>query len=172
MQTLIRELRATESQAERALRSTMSKMAAWLRVRSVKGLSGHLKIQQKVLRRRLRTYRMQSSLGSAWRTGNMKVWYGLNPIPFADLHPKQTATGVRADGGREVKGAFIARVRGRPRVFKRTGTARLPLVEEKVPLYDPAIVYIEDVLIGTALFDAHFMTLFEHELTWRTSTRT
>ncbi|HHW4685607.1 MAG TPA: hypothetical protein ACQGQG_10020, partial [Xylella sp.] len=53
------------------------------------GSHNALKVQQKILRRRLRTYRLRDQ---------MKVWYGLDPIPFIWLKPKATASGVRGAG--------------------------------------------------------------------------
>ncbi|WP_243857835.1 hypothetical protein [Xylella fastidiosa] len=56
----------------------------------------------------------------------MKVWYGLNPVPLLWLNPKATPSGVSALGGRQIKGAFIATVRGKRQVLKRLGRAATP----------------------------------------------
>ncbi|AXI83134.1 hypothetical protein FUT69_00685 [Xylella taiwanensis] len=154
-------LNATEVQMEQALRSTKVKMASWLRTRSIRGLSDSLKVQHKILRRRLRTYRLRDQ---------MKLWYGLDPIPFIWLQPKATASGVRGAGGRHIKGAFIATVRGKRQVFKRVGTARYPVAVQKADMYAPSITYIQKNLMDTPTFAARFFALFEHELKWRTQT--
>jgi len=166
IQSLVDVFGATEAQVQAAMRSTYAKMARWLRTQSLKGLSAKLRIQQKVLRSRLRTYRMQHGIGN---TGEgAKVWYGLRDIPFTRLQPRATGKGVRAAGGRFEEGAFIARLHGHPQVLKRVGKERVPLRIVYAEISDEATIYIEDELVGTALFDAQFYKLLEHELRWRT----
>lgn len=157
---------ATEKQVKAAMRSTYAKMARWLRTQSVRGLSSRLKIQQKILRSRIRTYRLQHGMDNA---EGVKVWYGIKDIAFARLNPREAGGGVKAQGGRFEKGAFIARLYGRQQVLKRIGKERVPLRIVYAEISDEAITYIEDVLIGTAMFDAQFYRFLEHELKWRTS---
>lgn len=169
IQALINILGATETQIEAALRSTYGKMARWLRTRAVRGLSSELAVKQKVLRSRIKTFRLQGGITSGGQ--GMKVWFGLKPISLMRLNAKKTAEGVRADGGRFVKGAFIANYNGRQTVLKRTGKSRLPLEVQSADIADQAVVYVEDNLIGTAEFDLQFFKIFEHELKWRTKTK-
>ena len=166
IQSLIDAFGATEPQVQAAMRSTYGKMAKWCRTMSLRGLSTRLRIPQKILRSRLRTYRMQRGIGN---TGEgAKVWYGLKDIPFSRLSPRETAKGVRAAGGRFEEGAFIAKLFGRPQVLKRVGKNRVPLRVVYAEVSDEAITFIEDNLVGTAAFDAQFYKLLEHELRWRT----
>lgn len=167
IQSLVDAFGATEAQMMAAMRSTYSKMARWLRTQSVRGLSDKLKIQQKILRSRIRTYRMQNGI----RGGNVeaKVWYGINDIAFARLNPRETATGVKAMGGRSEDGAFIAKMYGRRQVLKRIGKQRVPLRIVYAEIANEATTYIEDTLVGTAMFDAQFYRFLEHEIKWRTS---
>jgi hypothetical protein len=155
---------ATELQVEAALRSTYGKLAKWLRTQSVRGLSAKLKVPPAILRSRLKTYRLQGGIGG----GEAKVWYGLRDIPLIRLKPRETSKGVACAGGREVEGAFIAKLFGRLQVLKRVGKGRVPLKVQYAAIYDDAVVYIEDELIGTAAFDAQFFKFLEHELKWRT----
>lgn len=157
---------ATEKQVQAAMRSTYAKMARWLRTQSVRGLSSRLKIQQKILRSRIRTYRLQHGMDNG---EGMKVWYGIKDIAFARLNPRQNARGVRAQGGRFEQGAFIANLYGRRQVMKRIGKERVPLRIVYAEIADESVTYIEDTLVGTALFDAQFYKFLEHELKWRTS---
>lgn len=157
---------ATEKQLQAAMRSTYAKMARWLRTQSVRGLSSKLKIQQKILRSRVRTYRLQHGFDNA---EGAKVWYGIKDIAFARLNPKENGKGVRAQGGRFEEGAFIAKLYGRNHVLKRMGKKRVPLRIVYADIADEAITYIEDTLVGTAMFDAQFYKFLEHELKWRTS---
>jgi len=165
LQAIAIEFGASEKQIQAALRSTFGKMAKWLLTLSVRGLSGHLKIQQKILRTRLRTYRMQGGLSGG---GEAKVWYGLKDVPLSRLSPRETSKGVRAAGGRFVEGAFIAKLFGRLQVLKRAGKTRLPLVVQYAKIYDASVTYIEDELLGSLAFDAQFFKILEHELKWRT----
>jgi hypothetical protein len=157
---------ATEKQLQAAMRSTYGKMGRWLRTHSVRGLSPKLRIQQKILRSRVRTYRMQNGVGGDG--AGAKVWYGLKGIPLSRLNPRETATGVKVAGGRFVKGAFIATVHGKRQVLKREGKKRLPIRIEYADIADESITYIEDNLVGTPLFDAQFYKFLEHEIRWRT----
>jgi hypothetical protein len=168
LQGVILDLAATEQQAEKALNSTLVKMAGWLRSKSVKGLSGALAIQQKVLRRRLKSFRLQRRAGGS----EITVWYGLDPIALIYLQARQNKGGVKAYGGRFVQSAFIANgSNGNRQVFKRRGKGRLPIDKQRADIEDKANTYIEDDLVGAAEFEARFFKTFEHELQWRTQTR-
>jgi len=168
LQQIQLDLAATEAQALKALNSTLTKMAAWLRSKSVKGLSANLQIQQKVMRRRLRAFRLSRHPNG----GQITVWYGLDPIALIYLGARQTKGGVSAMGGRFVQSAFIANGRnGNRQVFKRQGKKRLPIDKQKAEIEDKANTYIEDQLLGTEEFEARFFTIFERELKWRTQTQ-
>lgn len=158
------DLAATDAQAQQALNSTLGKMAGWLRSKSVKGLSQHLAVQQKVIRRRLKSFRIQRRANGS----EVTVWYGLDPIALIYLQAKQGKDGVKAYGGRFVKSGFIAQGRNDNRqVFKRRGKARLPIDKQRAAIEDKATTYIEDQLLGAADFEARFFKTFEHELQWR-----
>ncbi len=158
-------LAATEQQAKKALRSTLNKMAAWVRTRSMKGMSKALQIQQKIIRRRLKAVKFRDTPDG----GAAKVWFGLNPVGMIYLGAKQTSSGVSAQGGRQVKGAFIAQGKGGGRqVFKRVGKARLPIQKQTAKIQQPSEQYIEKGVLTSAEFEAQFWKTFEHELKWQT----
>jgi hypothetical protein len=162
------DLAATDAQVNKALNSTLVKMAGWLRSKSVKGLSTTLAIQQKVIRRRLKSFRLQRRAGGS----EITVWYGLDPIALVYLQAKQNKTGVKASGGRFVQSGFIAKgSNGNRQVFKRRGKGRLPIEKQRAEIEDKASTYIEDQLVGAAEFEARFFQTFEHELQWRTQTQ-
>jgi len=166
LRALINAFGATEAQFEAAMRSTYGKMGRWLRSRAVRGLSSKLRIKQKILRGRVKSFRLQGGITGGGQ--GSKVWFGLRPVSLMRLSAKQTAKGVRADGGRFIEGAFIANFHGRPQVLKRVGKDRFPLEIQHADIAEPSTVYIEDELIGTAEFDAQFFKFLEHELRWRT----
>ena len=163
LDTIAIELNAVSAQVDRAMVSTLGKMARWLRTRSLRGLSEKLAVSQKVLRRRLKTFR----LGRGPDGQSITIWYGLDPIGLIYLGARETAAGVTA-GKHKRDGAFIASGRGNNRhVFKRTGKSRLPIEKQNLDVQDKAQTYLEDELLGTAGFEAQFLKTFEHELKWR-----
>lgn len=165
---VIADLDATAAQADKALASTLVRMAGWLKARSVKGLSKELAIQQKVVRRRLKSFRVKRSPSGS----SITIWYGLDPVALIYLGARETGTGVTA-GKHKRQGAFIARGKnGGSQVFKRTGKSRLPLEKQVLDVNDKAATYLEDSLIGGAEFEAQFYKTFERELQWRTRTPT
>ncbi len=168
LQRVIADLQATESQAQKALRSTLGKMAAWVRTRSLRGLSKTLQIQQKEIRRRLKSLRLQQR-GDGYQVA---VWYGLDPIGMIHLGARQTSKGVKASGGRFVKSAFISKAKnGNKQVFVREGAARLPIKKQSAEIQDQAQTYLEDSVISSPEFEAQFYKVFERELKWRTQTQ-
>ncbi|MGE4169142.1 MAG: phage tail protein [Candidatus Margulisiibacteriota bacterium] len=164
---VIEDLAATPAQVEKAMTSTVNRMARWLKTQSARGLSTHLQIPQSILRRRLKNFRLRKSPG----TTEMNVWYGLNPVSFIRLKPKQTVSGVQA-GRHSVEGGFIASGKsGNRHVFKRRGSKRLPIDAQYLDIEDQAVVFIDDHLMGSSNFDTVFLETFERELAWRTQTQ-
>lgn len=174
IQRLISDLQATPGQVNQALNSTLRKMASWLRTRSVRGLSSELKVQQKLVRRRLRTFRLQRTRNGA----NVRIWYGLDPISvtYQNMRAKQDSTGVRA-GQHRFPGAFMGPRPGvtstklRGGAFKRRGRSRLPIDRQRLEIADKAQTFLEDQVIGGIEFEQQFYKTFEHELLWRMRTR-
>ena len=159
---LIRDVGAIESDAEKALKSTLMKMARWLKTRSIKGLSNKLQMQQKIIRRRLRAIRVRETADGA----QAKVWYGLNNVGVIWLKPKQNSAGVSASG-RQYDHAWI----GKHQVFKRRGKSRLPIDAVKEPIKDKADNYLESGIVNSVEFSEQFYKTFEHELSWRMQQR-
>lgn len=167
-------LASTPKQVDAALASTCSKMARWLTTQSVRGLAKHLKLPQKEVKRRLRSFRLTRTSGSK----GVRVWYGLDPMGAIHLNAvddRGPGGGVVAYGDRFFQHAFIARGRAgnggaaesNKQVFIRVGRTRLPIKKVTVALGDEAQTYIEDHILGGIDFSARFYKTFEHELTWR-----
>lgn len=161
-------LGATPQIAEKAMNSTLAKMATWLKTRSIKGLSKTLIMQPKIIRRRLKTLRLHKGANGSFA----RIWYGLDPVSLINLQARQTKQGVRAYGGRFVKSAFITKGRnGNKQVFKRVGAARLPIKKQTDPILQKADHYLDTDAINSADFMQQFFKVLEHELTWRTQTQ-
>lgn len=157
-QQIIDELQATHKQVEIALRSTVRKVAGWLRTKAYRGLAPELAIPIKVLRRRMKTFALKTSPDGT----QMTLWFGLNPIGLIYLGAKQTKKGVTA-GKHKVPGAFIAK----GQVFKRTGKGRLPIEQQVVKVQDQAQEWIENELLADVDIERRFFQVFEQELRWR-----
>ena len=56
--------RATDAQVLAAMRSTYARMTRWLRTLAIRGLFAKLGIHQKLLRSRVRAFRLQGGIGS------------------------------------------------------------------------------------------------------------
>lgn len=168
LERVVVDLAATETEVRRALGSTLRRMAAWVRTRSARGLSGELAIQQKIVRRRIKSTRLQRQSDGA----SIKVWYGLNPVSLIYLQARQSGGGVKAAGGRFVDAGFISNgKRGGRQVFKRRGKARLPIEKQRAEVEPKAGSFLESKVVNSAEFEAQFFKTFEHELKWRTQTQ-
>ncbi len=167
MKQLELDLAATPKEFDRALNSTVNRMARWLKTQSVRGLSSELDIPQKILRRRLKHFRVRRNENSP----SITVWYGLNDIYFHDLNPRQTATGITA-GKRTIKSAFIATMKsGKTSVFNRKGKKRLGIQKQTLGIQKKATQFIDKKLFNAMEFNTVFLKTFERELEWRTKTR-
>lgn len=165
LDALIIELNGTQKQVDRALSSASTKMAAWIRTRSARGLSAHLKLQQKIIRRRLKSFRAVKTADGY----QIKVWYGLDPVALIHMGARKTKTGVTASGHKR-DGAFIASGKGGRQVFKRRGSGRLPIEKQTLNIGDTGHEYLEK-MADSAQFTEQFFKFFEHELKWRTQTQ-
>lgn len=155
---------ATQKHCDKALRSTLVKAGRWLRAQTLKGLSAQLKVQQKVIKHRLRA---AAKVKNTPHGPRVTIWYGLDPVALIYLGAKQNSEGVSASGGRTIAGAFISRARsGSLQVFKRRDKARLPLDKQTAEIAIGSTHYLEHE-INSRLFEAFFYKTFEHELTWR-----
>ena len=161
---MIRRLGATEKVVQQSMRSALGKMAAWTKTRSARGLSKELKLQQKILRRRMRAKPVRRTSRGAQAT----LWYGLNNVPLIYLNARRNRRGVAAYAGRQGDAGFIATGGRRPtkEVFKREGRARMPIKRQTESIAQESTGYLED-MIGEAEYQAHFQKLFLNQLQWR-----
>ena len=169
LQQFKREMLATDAQMRKALVSTLTELARNIRVQARRGLSAEQKLRMDLVRRRL------SKLSRIKTTPNgaeTSVWFGLNPMQLRYLDPKRTASGVKTKQ-LSVDGAFMAKPTkssGMQQVFKRRGSARLPLDVMKYQFKDPTEDFIEHRLLDSAWLEERFFTIFERQLKWRTMT--
>lgn len=152
------ELQASEAQIRGAMWRAMGRTATTLRTMSSRGLRNELELRTiNLLRKRMKSLRIRKG-----KDGGFSLWYGLNDMPASWFKgtPKQTEDGA-THRGQTVKDGFVARsdFRGRKTIFKRKGSARLPIEEQNLPIGDKATVFIEDEIFDQTeqIFWRHFM---------------
>lgn len=154
------ELQASEKQVRGAFSRACQRTATALRTRAARGLASELQLRTiGLLRNRLKSLRLRA------QADGVQLWFGLNDMPASWFkgRPKQTATGAEVRG-QQIEGGFVARsnFKGRRTVFKRKGKARLPIVEQTLPIEDQAVVFIEDEIFVQT--ESIFMDNFMREL--------
>lgn len=150
--TLIAELGLTERQAKAAMSRAVRRTAATLRRRAEKSLKSELDIRKmNYLRRRLKSLRLE-------RTGfeGIKIWFGENAMPMSALRGsiRKTKDGARFSGKagtQDVPGGFVDRGKYGRTIFKRRGSARLPIDEQDVPVKTQMDALIEGELFADTL---------------------
>lgn len=138
-----KELGASELQIKLALWRALGRTAKKLRTLSARGLKNQLQLRRVTeLRKRLKFLKIKSS-----KRDGYKLWYGLNDMPVSWFKgtPKETVDGATFQGV-NFPGAFVGKShkKGRKTILKRRGNARLPVIEQLMPVKDKAMVFIED----------------------------
>jgi len=174
LERLALDLAGTEKEVQCALRSTLSKMSAWLRTRTSRTLSQELRLKYSTVRHRIKAIRFKQSANG----GAGGVWIGLNPLDLKFVGvPVQNERGVTLRGRASFPHAFLG---PRPGVkasklngnaFKRTGKDRLPIEKMGLEVKADADQAIESKAMDFAAFEKQFYKTFEHELKWQTQKR-
>lgn len=151
-----KELQASQKQFKAAVSRACNRTAATLRKLSSKGLKDELQLRTTgMIRKRLKSIKLRANLQG------MQLWYGLNDMPVSNFkgRPKNTSDGAQFRNTK-FPGGFVAKsgVKGKQTVFKRRGKARLPIVEQLMPIKDQADIYIEDEIFVQVeeIFWQHF----------------
>lgn len=170
LEWVAQDLKAAEGEVKMALRSTVSKMAGWLRTRAGRVIRKETLLKHEHIRRRLKSIRVRVRGNGV--TGG--VWIGLNDIDLAGLTPEQDDFGVSAGPpgrSRSYENAFMGPRPGvlasklNGGVFKRMTARRLPIERLGMPIKSDAEKALDsDVFKG---FEEQFYKVFEHELKWR-----
>lgn len=136
-----------------------SRTAATLRKLSGSGLKNELQLRALgTLRKRLKSIRLRGA------KNGVSLWYGLNDLPVSAFkgRPRNTKTGARK-GAYEIEGGFVGKTkRGKATIFKRAGSARLPIREQLMEIKDTADIFIEDEIFTQV--DRIFWQHFERDL--------
>lgn len=148
----------SEEAARRAARRAVTKTARWTQGTAARAMSAELRVQQKVLRQRLRMYRKGEGL-------EQKVWMGLNALAARRLGvPRKVSGGTRV-GQHFFPDAFPIRKYGGG-VYRRVGPDRFPLELAKLEI-DAA--GDRAMRAAAAETDARFMHILQQELRYEFS---
>lgn len=145
----------SESAVRGAARRAVAKATKWTQMTASRKISAELRVAQKVMRSRLRTY--------VKGTGEeRKVWLGLNSLAASRLgSPRQTRSGVQV-GRHQLPGAFIVRKYGGG-VYRRTGAARFPIELVKIPIREEAAQALRAAALDA---EARLLVLLRQELNY------
>ncbi|OYW89270.1 MAG: hypothetical protein B7Z23_12095 [Pseudomonadales bacterium 32-61-5] len=123
---MVRSLGLLPEALQRAARRAVRKTAKWTETTAARAMSADLKVQQKIIRARLRTYARGTGL-------EQKVWLGLNALAANRLGvPRRKGSGTQV-GRHFLDGAFPIKRFGNG-VYRRTGADRFPLELAKVEI--------------------------------------
>lgn len=123
---VVGSMNLTEKAVRAAARRAILKTARWTQGQARRAVSAELKVQQKLIRARLRMYRRGEGL-------EQKVWLGLNAVAANRLGtPRRRGDGTQV-GQHFFKGAFPIQKYGNG-VYRRTSHARFPLELAKLEI--------------------------------------
>lgn len=158
-----KELGATPKQVRLSYNRALTRTAATLRKLSSKGLQSELGLRRATaIRRRLKTLRVK---GQGKGMGEVRLWYGLNDLAISEFKGSVSETAGGASyagtaGSHRFPDAFVARSASAKRrtILRRKGEARLPIVEQRLPIKDKADTYVEDEIFHRLeeIFWGHF----------------
>lgn len=155
LQAVAAEVGASEREYKASLGRACSRTAATLRKMSGRGLRDALQLRTLgVLRKRLKSIRLQK------KGEGVALWYGLNDLPVSAFkgRPRNTKKGAQKNK-KEFEGGFVGKTKqGKATIFKRAGTARLPIREQLMGIKDQADIFIEDEIFTEVerIFWHHF----------------
>ena len=165
LQTISRELKASEKDIRNAVNRALRRTAASLRKLSTKGLRQELQLRNvQALRKRLREIKLRANS----HRSEIGLWYGMNDLPVSAFKGKPLATGSGASFRQHnFEGAFIGtNPKGKRTIYKRRGAGRFPISEQTVPIKDDVEVFLEDQIFDQV--EEIFLRHFKSDLRGRT----
>jgi len=151
-------LHLSKSAVQAAARRAVRKTARSIQTESSRALSRELRVQQKLIRARLRLYRKGDALAQ-------KVWLGLNAVAVAHLGEPRRAAGGTQVGRHFFKDAFpIARYGNG--VYRRTGRERYPLELVKLDIEQTGDAVMR---LAATRAEEHLMRFLQQEVRYELS---
>lgn len=155
------ELGASDKQVALAFNRAIKRTVMTLSKMARKGLKDELQLRNlKAIRRRLKTLQAKRSFKKGTGLDEVRLWFGANNLPISAFKgsPKKTARGAEFRG-KKFDGAFIGKGKsGKRTIFKRKGKAKLPIIEQTMPVKDEIDVFVEDEIFVNLeqIFFKHF----------------
>ena len=142
----------------RAARRAVRKTAKWTEGQAARSMSAQLRIQQKIIRQRLRIYTKGDGL-------DQKIWLGLNSLAARRLGmPRRRGVGTQV-GSHFFEGAFSIQKYGGG-VYRRTGKGRFPLELAKIEIDDAGAASLVN---AAKKAEARLMEIMRQELRYEFS---
>lgn len=158
LERLIGMFQLSKEACRRAARRAVRKTAKWTEGQAARTMSAQLRIQQKLIRARLRTYSKGEGL-------DQKIWIGLNSLAARRLGiPKRRGTGTQV-GRHFFEGAFPIQKYGGG-VYRRTSQRRFPLELAKVEIDEVGALALRE---AARRADERLMTIMRQELNYEFS---
>ena len=158
MDRLLGMFQLSKEACRRAARRAVRKTAKWTEGQAARTMSSQLRIQQKIIRQRLRTYMKGDGL-------DQKVWLGLNSMAARRLGtPRRRGTGTQV-GRHFFDGAFPIQKYGGG-VYRRAGKGRFPLELAKMEIDDVGAAALREAANKA---EARLMEIMRQELRYEFS---
>lgn len=155
---LLGAFQVSKQAAKRAADRAVRQAARWTGGQAVKVVGAELKLQQRLIRQRLRTFRKGDG-------AEQKVWLGLNAVAARRLgQARQTARGVQV-GRHFFDKAFVIRKFGGG-IYRRKTVDRFPLSLVKIEIDEAGERAIRSV---AARAEERLLTLLRQELNFELS---
>ena len=151
-----------------AVSAALNRAAKQSHTAAIRESAGELKVQQKVMRRRLRFQRRDRASKRYWEAGVFSVVSDLKSSELGNI--RQLKAGAKA-GRYTFGGAFKATMPSSKYTgaYKRLGRERFPIKEMRVPIHDTVTRIVEKNIRGVGM--KVFSDRFHHELRYRLKKR-
>ncbi|NYT62366.1 phage tail protein [Alcaligenaceae bacterium] len=158
LERLMGMFQISKEACRRAARRAVRKTAKWTEGQAARTMSAQLRVQQKIIRQRLRMYMKGDGL-------DQKVWLGLNSLAVRRLGiPRRRGTGTQV-GRHFFEGAFPIQKYGGG-VYRRAGQGRFPLELAKMEIDDAGATALREAANKA---EARLMEIMRQELRYELS---
>lgn len=155
IEKLLGMLHVSKEACRRASKRAVRKVAKWTQATAAKTMSAEMRLQQRIMRARLRMYMRGDGM-------EQKVWLGLNSLAARRLGvPKRQGTGTKV-GAHFFDGAFpIWKFGGG--VYRRTTSERFPLELAKLEIDEAGAKALQD---ASRRAEARLLEILRQELNY------
>jgi len=174
------QIAATPKEVQKAYGRALKRTAVTIQKLSRQLIKQKLQVKSpKVIRKRLKQFQVKKSGNSL---GELKLWFGLDPLPISALKGRVKRTGTKSKplgasfnpassqlNAKTFSKGFIAKAFKSRSIFTRTGKGRWAIKEELIDIEDALLAEIEDDIFEK--LPEIFFHHFEVDLKGRVATR-